>query len=124
MEENYKNREIDQMFKTLENKMEEKHNDLLENMGKLDGKMDKLLTGQSYTNGKVMKHDIWGKAFWWFFGFIGTLIILSVPIFKYILLTEIHKTSQEAVKDTLSEELEPAITSALQVMFSEVEVVK
>lgn len=99
MEEDYKKRELDSKFQYLEDKMKEKHEDIMNALNDIKEAVSGVSKKQDYTNGKVAKHEIWMRAFWWFFGFIGALIVLSIPLFKYVILNEIHNASESAVND-------------------------
>lgn len=90
------NRELKIMFDNLEEKMDEKHNDIMSALKGIDEKVTENVKQATLTNGKVAKLYWWKNGFVWAMGAVWTLILLGVPlgymVLRYVVLNEIHKT--------------------------------
>lgn len=81
-EQNFSKRELEHFFQDMKSDIKE----IL-----VDGKETKV---QAYkTNGTVKSHKLYFKILWWFFGTLGTLLILTLPsIIKFV--SHINQLSQ------------------------------
>ena len=96
MEGDYQNREIDERFLTLEQKMEERHADQIQYLQRIEGQTTK-------TNGRVNKLENWQA---YIKGGLAVIVLLLVPIAIYF----IQQTLSDA---SLHDEVQQAVTDAL-----------
>ena len=100
------NGELKIMFDNLEEKMEEKHHDVMDALSKIDSKMTQVAEQSTNTSGQVTQLFSDKKTFLWIVGALWTVILIGVPIgyaiLRYIALNEIRNSSAQAVHEEWS----------------------
>lgn len=87
------------MMNNLEEKMEEKHQDIMSVLSDIKSDVKETKEQTIKTNGRVSKLEWWRNSFLWALGALWTLLLISFPILRWIVQSEIHQSVNVAVQD-------------------------
>lgn len=95
------NGELKIMLNNLEEKQVEKHRDIMESLREIKFDVKETMNQAKATNGRVNRHDMYFKIFWWSLGALGSFTLFSFPYLRQIVQIETRDSVNAAVSSAM-----------------------